>query len=240
MQSTSRKSIPTIGKAAFTLTEMLVVICIIAILLSVGAVGVGGMAGKGISTGVTTTEALFSEARAAAMGRSIRVCVLVAKSLASNHQDDLRRIVVAYEPVDAVTGMPSTPDGQEPQWEISSRGVVLPDQTFFSEKLSKKDHTSGAGSVDTVSVSNAKTNYQGEYFKYEFNSQGICLSPGASFVIGNGSRVLTMSSSSSPPKVTSSGKRDFGGFIVWRGGNTSIFRTPQQISSDLPSVGSTF
>jgi len=239
MQSFQRKSALGIGKAAFTLVEMLVVIAIISVLLTAGSIGLSGMGGKGVTSGVASAEALFDEARATAVGKSIRASVLVAKSLSNNPADDLKRIVVAYEPVDGNTGLPTTPPGEAPDWVLSSRGAVLPDQTFFSSELSKKDH-SASEALDTVTLTGAKPAYEGEYYVYEFNSQGICATPGASFVIGSGSRNLTVSSTSQPPKVMASSKRDFGGFVIWRNGRTSVFRTPDQISDSLPSTGNTF
>jgi hypothetical protein len=38
--------------------------------------------------------------------------------------------------------------------------------------------------------------------------------------------------------VTASGKRDFGGFVIWRNGRTSMFRNPEQI--DLPASFTNF
>ncbi len=240
MQSIHRKYPPGTGKAAFTLVEMLVVIAIISILMTVGSIGLSGMGGKGVTSGVATAESLFDEARSTAVGKNIRACVLVAKSLTNNSADDLKRILVAYEPVDDTTGLPSTPPGEDPDWVISSRGAVLPDQTFFSNDLSKVDHSGGSGAIASITLTNAKKSYEGEYYVYEFNSQGICKTPGASFVIGNGSRNLTQSASSQPPKVMGSAKRDFGGFVVWRNGRTSVFRNPDQISTSLPGSGETF
>ena len=239
MQSIHTKSAPAMGKAAFTLVEMLIVIAIISILMTLGSIGLSGMGGKGVTSGVATAESLFDEARSTAGGKNIRACVLVAKSLTNNSADDLKRIIVAYEPLDD-TGQPSTPAGVDPAWEVSSRGAVLPDQTFFSNDLSKEDHSGGSDAIKTVTLTGAKKSYEGEYYIYEFNSQGICTTPGASFVIGNGSRNLTQSASSQPPKVMGSAKRDFGGFVVWRSGRTSVFRSPDQISTSLPSSGETF
>ena len=134
------------SKSAFTLVEMLVVIAIISILMTAGSIGLSGMGGKGVTSGVATAESLFDEARTTAVGRNIRACVLVAKTLTNNPADDLRRMVVAYEAVDA-NGLPlSTPD-QEPNWVLSSRGAVLPDQVYFSEEFSKKDHAAGTGAL---------------------------------------------------------------------------------------------
>ena len=35
-------------------------------------------------------------------------------------------------------------------------------------------------------VSGRKTDWNGKYVFYEFNSEGICQTPGASFIIGSG------------------------------------------------------
>lgn len=245
MQSIHRKSAPAIGKAAFTLVEMLIVIAIISILMTLGSIGLSGMGGKGVTSGVATAESLFDEARSTAVGKNIRACVLVAKSLTNNSADDLKRILIAYE--DTENGIAVTPQ----KWVISSRGTVLPDQTFFSEEFSKMDHATKSGTLKTVGDSELKlspgasgkavsASYEGEYYIYEFNSQGICTTPGASFVIGNGSRNLTQPASAQPPKVMASSKRDFGGFVVWRNGRTSVFRSPDQISASLPDSGETF
>lgn len=232
--------------SAFTLVELLVVIAIISILMTAGSIGLSGMGGKGVTSGVTTTEALFDEARTTAVGRSLRTCVLVAKKLTNNTADDLRRIVVATEKVDPVTGQPEKDaNGQpvaNPKWVLSSRGVVLPDQTFFSAQFSKKDHSGGGGVPDiiTLTSADAKKAYEGQYYIYQFNSQGICTTPGASFIVGSGARPLNKAAESNPPKVTASANRDFGGFVVWRNGRTSVFRSPDQMGIGSLSSGDIF
>ena len=221
--------------SAFTLVELLVVIAIMSILMAAGAIGLGGMGGKGVTSGVATAESLFDEARSVAVGQQTRARVLVAKDLKNNPADNLRRIVIVSAKVDD--------DGSEispPEWEISSRGVVLPDQTFFSQDYSKKDQANSTGVLEEMTLSGAKAAYEGNYFYYEFNSQGICTTPGAGFVIGNGSRGVTKTADK--PRVNSSGKSDFGGFVVWRNGRTSVFRSPAQIASGIDSLnpGATF
>lgn len=228
---------------AFTLVEVLVVIAIMSVLMTAGAIGLGSMTGKGVTSGVASAESLFAEARGIALGKGVRACVLVRKEWPAaapgdpRNADDLRRILVASEQIETNTGLA--------KWEIQSRGTTLPDQVFFSDVYSKKNHGTGADKVPTVTSSDfsvTKSSLEGEYYIYIFNSQGICETPGASFVVGAGARNGTKKASIDPPKVTSAGVRDFGGFVIWRNGNTSVFRSPDQIDSNIAkaSAGSPF
>lgn len=243
---------PTSRPKAFTLIEMLVVIAIMSILMTAGAIGLGGMGGKGVSSGVATSESLFDEARAMAVGKNIRTAVLVAKDLTNNAAENRRRIVVAYEDIDSTTGAPKAGANADPDWVISSRGSVLPDQTYFSEKFSVLNHETGVGTIPTVPGSRIKSapsatggpakaatsTYAGDYYMYQFNAEGICTSPGASFVIGSGARGLTSQAMKAGPKLTKAAKRDFGGFVIWRNGRTSVFRSPDQISPQIANLKS--
>ena len=223
---------------AFTLVELLVVIAIMSILMAAGAIGLGGMGGKGVTSGVASAEALFDEARSLAVGQRAHARVLVAKDLTNNPADNLRRIVVVTAEIDPNTGLEKDPAS----WILSSRGVLLPDQTFFSQDYSKKNQSDFDGPIEemTLSAPAAKAAYQGDYFYYEFNPEGICTTPGAGFVIGTGSRGVN--SAANKPRVTASGKSDFGGFVVWRNGRTSVFRSPAQIGGGIDNLnpGATF
>jgi prepilin-type N-terminal cleavage/methylation domain-containing protein len=224
---------------AFTLVEMLVVIAIMSILMTAGAIGLGGMSGKGVSSGVASAESLFDEARSIATGQRIKTRVLIAETLNNNPAENRRRLLVVGQSV-AANGTVD-PD----KWVVTSRGVLLPDQVYFSEVYSVKDQTSGSGDLPTMKsgdISGVKQAFAGEYFYYEFNAEGICSTPGASFVVGTGARGVTPAAAKEQPKVTSAGKRDFGGFVVWRNGNTSVFRSPEQISPTIKSLnaGSSF
>jgi prepilin-type N-terminal cleavage/methylation domain-containing protein len=232
------------ARAAFTLVEMLVVIAIISILMTAGSIGLSGMGGKGVTAGVATAESVFDEARTTAVGRNLRSCVLVSKSLESNSGEDLRRLIVAYEETNP-DGTAKDPNSETPKWVISSRAVLLPDQTFFSSKFSKKNHETGTGDIEEITLErlvSPKNAYKGTYYIYEFNSQGISKHPGASFIIGAGARNSSRPSDSDPPKVTSASRRDFGGFVIWRNGRTSLFRSPTQMGAEIKNLnpGSTF
>ena len=123
-------------------------------------------------------------------------------------------------------------------WVLSSRGTLLPDQVYYSQEFSKKSLT-GGGKLDEITdgkIKDAKDAYKGSYYIYQFNDQGICKTPGASFIIGNGTRNTGKSALDQPPRVTADGKRDFGGFVIWRSGRTSLFRSTDQMGSDVKSI----
>ena len=209
----------------FTLVELLVVTLIISILLTMGSRAFRGTGGKGVTSAVATTEALFDEARSIAIGKGTKARVLV--DIADPDSESyLRRLVVAFEEIDQATG-----EGTG-NWELVGRGFTMPDKVYFSQTYSRTDHDGGTGDLPTDNMQFSGTLYDGEYAYYEFNAEGICTTglgsggeyTGPSFVIGSGSR-----RSGGEPKTTSDGKRDFGGFVIWRNGSTSIFRSPNQI-----------
>jgi prepilin-type N-terminal cleavage/methylation domain-containing protein len=214
----------------FSLVELLTVIAIISILMTIGAIGIGNIsAGKGVPTAVANAEAIFDEARTIAISKKTRALVLVDVNDPKRPEVYLRRVIVAYENQDAATGDPIEGD-----WVIANRGTVLPDQVYYSQDLSREDHASGAGDTQTMRMTlsqsdTVKSDFAGDYIAYEFNSEGICTTPGASFVVGTGARPP----GAEKPRVTSAAKRDFGGFVIWRNGRTSVFRSPEQI--DIPT-----
>jgi prepilin-type N-terminal cleavage/methylation domain-containing protein len=213
----------TSSPRGFSLVELLVVIVIMTVLMTMGAMGIRNLTGgKGTSTAVANTEAVFAEARATAKGRSAGARVLVDARDINDQSNYLRRVVIAQQDIDA-DGKPAN------TWSLSSRGYTLPDGVFYSLSLSKKDG-SGNTNMQAEQLTFTKTSDSGQYVVYEFNGQGICTTPGASFVIGSGSRPK-----GSAPIVTGSAKRDFAGFTIWGNGETAMFRNPAQIG-DLSSL----
>ncbi len=214
--------------AGFTLVEVLTVIAIISILMTAGAIGLGNLtAGKGTSSAIATCESLFEEARTIAVSKrcKARVLIDVDDPADSNY---LRRVVIAHEKINADGTV--VPD----DWVVSSRGYTMPTGTFFSKDYSKTDTGGKISALNTMTLSTGVvTSYQGDYTYYEFNNEGICTTPGASFIIAAGIRPKN-----GEPRVTSGAERDFAGFVIWRNGRTSSFRSPNQM--EIPSSVTNF
>ena len=211
--------------SGFTLVEVLTVMAIIAILMGAGAIGLGNLnAGKGTSSAIASCEALFEEARTIAVSKRCKARVMV---LAADPTKDtyLQRVVIVHQEIKA--------DGTvEPDsWIISSRGYEMPKGTHFSQVYSKLQ---AGGDIPEYTLVTTKTEYAGKYYYYEFNGEGIFDNPGSSFVIGAGVRP-----NGQEPKTTPSAKRDFAGFVIWRNGRTSTYRSPGQVPN-LPNSAQPF
>jgi prepilin-type N-terminal cleavage/methylation domain-containing protein len=214
---------------AFTLIEMLIVITLITVLLTIGAMGLKNMAkASGVSAGLPVAESIFSEARALAMGKGTKARVLIH---AQNDSTDefhrerfLRYMVISYEKLD---------DQGEPTgtWELASKGVNLPKGVYFSQTLSEKSGISIKKETGVELPGKSMT----DCFYYEFNAEGMLSDPAPtdanvpSFVIMSGS----LPPGSEEPKATGDGKKNIGGFVIWRTGRTSVFRHPDQIDPSL-------
>jgi len=126
-------------RSGFTLVELLVVILIMTVLLTIGAAGFRNAGGKGVSTALPSTEAIFDEARSVAVGKGTKSRVLIDVDNPDSEGNFLRRMVVVYEETD---------DDGEPiadSWKLAGRAYIFPPKTYFSREFSKKDHKSASG-----------------------------------------------------------------------------------------------
>jgi prepilin-type N-terminal cleavage/methylation domain-containing protein len=199
----------------FTLVELLVVIAIVTILMTAGAIGINNLSsGKGVGSAVSQAEAVFNLARSIAVSQNTTARVLIAKKLTSTgsarHPDDLRRMLIVFR------------NNETNRWELSDRGEFLPSGVFFSQTYSLDTADQAIPSETFPDLPQA---FRGEYFFYEFNAEGIATVPGSGFVVGSGNWPTNDPS----PRLTNAGKRDFGGFVIWRNGRTSLYRNPSQI-----------
>lgn len=214
----------------FSLIELLTVILVISILMTVGVIGIRNLAaGKSTASAVASTEALFDEARLIAVGRGTTARVLVNVDTSKMDSGDyLRRVLIAYRPLNADGTVDTS------TWELANRGMLLPDGVYFSREFSSKDHAGSGEQLESELFTFTQSGYSGRYVFYEFNSEGISTTPGASFIIGSGVRPRN----ADKPRVTGSASRDFSGFVIWRSGRTSIFRSPDQM--ELPATFTEF
>lgn len=212
---------------AFTLVELLVVITIITVLLTIGAVGLKDMAkGSGISAGLPVAEAIFAEARTIAIGKGTTTRVLIH---GTHNKADVyhRERYLGYMAIQYLDTQ-GTDDTSDDVWEIASKGVTLPKGVYFMKTLSE----TGGPAINSKPSIELPGKSSTTCFYYEFNAEGMMTDPEPSgnsvprFVIGSGSL--------SPDAVepTLRGK-NVGGFVIWRTGRTSLFRHPDQISTSL-------
>lgn len=211
----------------FTLVEILTVIAIITILMAAGAIGIGNInAGKNVTSAVATCESLFQEARTIAVSKRCKARLMVN---VDDPTDDsyLRKIIIVHEKIEANGTITAG------TWVVASKGYDMPKGTYFSREYSRSG-AANAIPVMPLNGADVKTDYRGNYAYYEFNGEGIFDDPGASFVVGSGVRPTGQE-----PKTAKGAARDFSGFVVWRNGRTSMYRSPEQIPN-LPEGATPF
>ncbi len=217
---------PKTKPSGFTLVELITVIAVVSILMTVGAIGINNLtSGKGVGSAVSQAEAIFHFARQSAVANNTRTRVLIAKSLAGSgqrHPDDLRRMLVAIF------------DPEDNRWKLTDRGDFLPQHVYFSQQFSR---TAEGAVIANGTMSDLRPPFSsGEFYYYEFNSEGIISTPAAGFVVGNG---VWPPNDTGQPRVSRKNERDFGGFVIWRNGRTSLYRSPAQIPN-MPGTVTTF
>jgi prepilin-type N-terminal cleavage/methylation domain-containing protein len=210
----------TAFSSGFTLIEIMVVIVIISILMTAGVMGLRNLsAGKGTSSAISNCEALFNEARTIAVSKRCKVRVLVDTD-DINSDNYLTRVVIAQQKFD------NNGDPIDNEWLLSSRAYRLPDATYFSLEYSKQRDGSDLPDFN-LTGDNISTNYQGQYTYYEFNDEGLFVTPGASFIVGAGIRPKGQE-----PRFVKSSERDLMGFVIWKNGRTSSYRNPEHMNID--------
>lgn len=216
-------------RAGFTMVEILAVITVIAILMSVASVGIQKMdAGQATGTAAAVSEAIFDEARGAAVGRGTRARVVIHNDPRADQRDRFLRYMAVCVEVE---------DGATMTWKFPSRGTTLPSGVFFDEDATLAATTTvpELGTYGTMIISlPGQRNNLVDCIYYEFNSEGVCVdggvdgdtagaSPGAAFVLAGG----VLPPNEDKPRVKGNNRT---GFVVWRNGRSSIFRNPDHIT----------
>lgn len=201
-------------QSGFSLVELLTVMAIISILLSVAAVGIKNVGkAQGITSALAVSESVFAEAQQLARSRSVSSRVIIHTQLKDDDQQERQRyrrfMLVVFKEVDQ--------NGREAQdWTIYGQPKLLPEKVYFSGDISKTD-VRGLGQElpkERFKLSRQDGD-QAECYYYEFNSQGLCTTPGCTFVLESGARPKN----AERPRMGNS--RDIGGFVIWRNGGTS-------------------
>jgi prepilin-type N-terminal cleavage/methylation domain-containing protein len=216
------------ARKAFTLIEMLVVLVIMSTLLGIGAqVMKNATTAQGTDTAASMAESLFAEARglAKSSGSSTRVVIYAGGGTGDDRAKHLRYIGIVGQDQDAngeyleVNDLPLFKD------QLKARGVKLPSKVFFNANLS---NVSATMQVQIPGMTGTQQCYY-----YEFNAEGIITEPAAvtpdpvSFVVQSGVLYPT----GDTPNVAEAGSRDVAGFAIWKRGNTTLFRSPDQVPS---------
>ena len=211
------------------MVEILAVIAVIAILMSVAAVGIQKMdAGQATGTAAAVSEAIFDEARSAAVGRGTRARVVIHNDSSPDRRDRYLRYMAVCVEID---------DGGSPTWEFASRGTTLPSGVFYDQEATDAATATvpDIGTYGTMSITlPGRRNDPVECIYYEFNGEGLCVdggesnettgkSPGAAFVLTGG----VLPPNEDTPRVKGNNRV---GFVVWRNGRSSIFRNPNHIT----------
>ncbi|MEO1857482.1 MAG: type II secretion system protein [Rubritalea sp.] len=221
------------ARSAFTLIEMLVVLVIMSTLIGIGAqVMKNATTAQGTDTAASMAESLFAEARglAKSSGSSTRVVIYAGGGTGDDRTKHLRYMGIVGQDKDATTGE-YLEVGEEPLFkdQLKARGVKLPSKVFFNANLS---NVSATMPVQIPGMTGTQQCYY-----YEFNAEGVITEPAAvalddpvSFVVQSGQLYPT----DDTPRVAKAGSRDVAGFAIWKRGNTTLFRSPEQVPS-LPS-----
>ncbi|GAA5494844.1 hypothetical protein Rhal01_01008 [Rubritalea halochordaticola] len=224
----------------FTLIELIAVIMVIAILMGIGATTLKNVTtAKGVNTGVPIAESIFSEARSLAKGRGVDAYVIIYADTSDNDADMTEKL---YRYMGVATNAEYDANGNLTEGSgtlrLTSRGSMLPTKTFLNANLS------GLTDADKMPVLIPGSSDPKECYVYRFNSEGILVEPTLSgangpqalFVIQSG----VMTPGSDFPKELPKNEKDVGGFAVWRSGQTSVFRHPDQILDINGAVDASF
>ena len=207
----------------FTLIELLAVMAVVATLLSLAAVGVERMSsGQGLGAGVAVSEQIFTQARNLAISKGAPVRIAVHHELDDSNPENRRRyhrmIVLLQQETNKETGEPVSGS-----WKQVNQPTMLPSGVYFSSKFSSNSVYTKAPLTESQESFGRLPTDSATAVIYEINGQGICTTPGASFILESGARPPGQ------PDAIMGQELNLGGFVIWRNANTSPIRDVNKI-----------
>lgn len=222
------------NKKGFTLIELIVVMTIIATLMTIGSFGISNFTkAKGVGMAVSTSQAIVSEAALIAKLNGTppyaggRTRLLIHTDSSKTGVEDRKRYL-RFLIIQRLADDMNTPDEADDEWEFAARGTYLPDGGFYSVALSNQPDLQ----IPTVSVTLPGDADETVCSYYEFKGVAgistLITKPGAGarFVISGG---VLPPGAAEPIRNEKSGKKNVGGFMIWRNATTSTIRHPDQI-----------
>ncbi|MFM1561006.1 MAG: type II secretion system protein [Roseibacillus sp.] len=218
-------------RSGFTLVEIMAVMAVIAILLSVAAVGIQNIdRGQATTSGLAVAEALFDEARSAAVGRGTRARLLIHNQMNDNDTMDRTRYLGYMCVAVLKTNQNGNPGNT---WEVITRGTQMPSGVYFSiDESTDASKAVGVGEPGSMSIKLPGSNTAKQCYYFEFNAEGVCVDadrpaqdPGGAVILIGGTRPRH----ERDPLMLKNNKV---GFVVWRNGRTSLYRSPEQIDKE--------
>lgn len=210
-------------RRGFTLIELLTVMAIIAILISLGAVGINKIGqGQGVTAGLSLGEGLLAQARTLAINQNAPARVIIHGDL--NDQDPVERD--RYRRLMMVVHRETDNEGRIlPGWKRFGTPTFLPDGVYYAAELSQADMRSGGVLPTERHQLSGQPGDQRLCHYYEFNGQGVCSTPGAGFIVESGNRPPGQ------PRPLLGGRRDLGGFVILRTGGTTYIRDIERLGA---------
>lgn len=202
-------------QSGFSLVELLTVMAIISVLLSVAAVGIKNLGkAQGITSALAVSEGVFAQAQQLAKSRSTTARVIIHADLQDDNLEERKRyrryMLVVFKEVDPDTGR------EAQDWTIYGQPQLLPERVYYSPEISRTDVRGLGGELPKATFKLSREDGdEAECYYYEYNGQGICTTPGCTFVLESGARPKN----AERPKMGNT--RNIGGFVLWRNGGTS-------------------
>jgi len=212
-------------RGGVTLTELLVVVGLIAVLATFVGISLGGREGVGLSSGQRIAASMFRSAKSVAVMRQTEARVIIY----ADDEDDKKRLRFMGIVYHADTNDDGTPD----DWLPANNGIYLPEGIYYLPASGDQpaylleDSQVGGTFRRSDSVGSGTYNFPAEsgpgetFFEYEFNPNGTTQNSGDSVVLAAGE--LQSSAGGTGTDIVLTNPFQVSGFILRKLGNVTLF-----------------